>query len=108
MKIIRLLLGMFLLLVTSACLSTPLKFPSEPIGPNEKSLGKAEATSTGIMLFGVIPIKQNTRFEEAMRQAAAKAGGTRLTDVTISEQWFYALILNGFIFKVEGTAVGNK
>jgi hypothetical protein len=108
MKIINLLLGMFLLLVTSACISTPLRFPAEPIGPNEKSLGKTEATSTGIMLFGLIPIKQNTRFEDAMRQAAAKSGGTRLTDVTISEQWFYALVLNGFIFKVEGTAVGKK
>jgi hypothetical protein len=43
-----------------------------------------------------------------MREAAAKAGGTRLTDVTISEQWFYAVVLDGFIFKVEGTAVANK
>ncbi len=108
MKIMSLLLGIFLLLVTSACISTPLRFPTEPIGPNEKSLGKTEATSTGIMLLGFIPIQQNTRFEEAMREAAAKAGGTRLTDVTISEKWFYAVVLDGFIFKVEGTAVGKK
>ncbi|HET9605998.1 MAG TPA: hypothetical protein VFO87_03040 [Nitrospira sp.] len=107
MKSAGLLLGICLA-VTTACVSTPLKFPSAPIGPNEKALGKTEATSTGIMLFGFIPINQNTRFEDAMKEAAAKAGGTRLTDVTISEQWFWALVLDGFIFKVEGTAVANK
>lgn len=108
MKSASLLLGICLLLFTAACVSTPLKFPTAPIGPNEKALGKTEATSTGIMLFGFIPINQNTRFEDAIKEAAAKAGGTRLTDVTISEQWFWAVVLNGFIFKVEGTAVANK
>lgn len=107
MKSVGALLGICLLL-TTACVSTPLKFPTAPVGPNEKELGRTEATSTGIMLFGFIPINQNTRFEDAIKEAAAKAGGTRLVDVTISEQWFWALVLDGFIFKVEGTAVGNK
>ena len=107
MRSAGLLLGIFLAL-TTACVSEPLKFPSAPVGPNEKVLGKTEATSTGIMIFGFIPINQNTRFEDAMREAAAKAGGTRLTDVTISERWFWALVLEGFIFKVEGTALANK
>ena len=65
MKSAGLLLGICLAL-TTACVSTPLKFPSAPIGPNEKALGKTEATSTGIMLFGFIPINQNTRFEDAI------------------------------------------
>lgn len=108
MRSVSLLLGLLLLLTTVACQSTNLRFPSAPIGPNEKSLGPTEATSTGIMLFGFIPINQNKRFENAMHEAAAKAGGTRLTDVTISEQWFWAVVLDGFIFKVQGTAVGNK
>ena len=67
MKSAGLLLGICLA-VTTACVSTPLKFPSAPIGPNEKALGKTEATSTGIMLFGFIPINQNTRFEDAIRR----------------------------------------
>lgn len=108
MRSASLLLGALLLLSTVACQSTNLRFPSAPIGPNEKSLGPTEATSTGLMLFGVIPINQNERFENAMKEAARKAGGTRLTDVTISEQWFYAFVLDGFVFKVQGTAVGNK
>ena len=108
MRSVSVLLGTLLLLTTVACQSTNLRFPSAPIGPNEKSLGPTEATSTGIMLFGFVPINQNTRFEHAMAEAARKAGGTRLTDVTISERWFWALVLDGFTFKVKGTAVGNK
>lgn len=108
MKFLNLLLGSILMMMTVACQSTSLHFPASPIGPNEKALGPTEATSTGIMLFGFIPINQNKRFENAMAEAAQKAGGTRLTDVTISEQWFWAFVLDGFIFKVQGTAVGNK
>lgn len=108
MKAVTLVFGMLLCLTMTACQSAPLHFPADPIGPNEKVLGKTEATGVGIMLFGLIPIKQNTRFEDAMREAAARAGGTRVTDVTISERWFWAAVLNGFIFKVEGTAVGSK
>jgi len=108
MRSVSLFLGTLLLLTTAACQSTNLRFPSAPIGPNEKSLGPTEATSTGIMLFGFIPINQNTRFENAMAEAARKAGGTRLTDVTISERWFWAFVLDGFIFKVQGTAVADK
>lgn len=101
-------LGLFLLMTTAACQSAPVKLPSASIGPNEKSLGKTEGTSTGLMLFGVIPIVQNSRFENAYVEAVRKSGGTRLTDVTISEQWFWAVVLNGYIFTVQGTAVGSK
>jgi len=108
MKSLSLLLGSLLLLTTVACQSTRLTFPSAPIGPDEKYLGPTTATSTGLMLFQFIPINQNTRFENAMAEAVQKAGGTRLTDVTISEEWFWAFVLDGFIFKVEGTVVGKK
>ncbi|MBH0195678.1 MAG: hypothetical protein HP494_08820 [Nitrospira sp.] len=60
------------------------------------------------MLFGVVPIIQNTRFENAYQEAVQKAGGARLTDVTISEHWFWAFVLSGYTFTVQGTAVGNK
>jgi hypothetical protein len=108
MKVAYIVLSVFLLMVTAACQSTPMKLPSASIGPNEKSLGQTEGSSTGIMLFGFIPIIQNTRFENAYMEAVQKGGGTRLTDITISEQWFWAWILNGYIFTVQGTAVGNK
>jgi len=108
MKSVGVLLGVFLLVAIAACSSTPVKLPSAAVGPNEKVIGPTEGSSTGIMLFWFIPIVQNTRFENAYGEAVQKAGGTRLTDITISEQWFWALVLNGYIFDVRGTAIGNK
>ena len=108
MKTASLLLGALLLLATTACHSTQVKIPTAPIGPNEKSLGPTEGLNTGFMILGVIPVRQNERFVNAYNQAVAKAGANRLTDVTISEQWWWGYVLNGYKFKVQGTAVGNK
>ncbi len=108
MKIVTMLLGAVLLISTAACHSTQVKIPTAPVGPNEKALGPTDGSSVGMLLFGVIPINQNERFEKAYNQAVQKAGGSRLTDVTISERWFWAYVLNGYVFKVQGTAVANK
>ena len=108
MKTASLLLGALLLVATTACHSTQVRIPTAPIGPNEKSLGPTEGHSTGLMIMGFIPVNQNERFVNAYNQAAAKAGGTRLTDVTISARWWWGYVLNGYNFKVQGTAVGNK
>jgi hypothetical protein len=108
MRIAGILLGAALLVTTVACQSTQVKIPTAPIGANEKSLGPTEGTSTGMLVFGVIPINQNERFENAYNQAVQKAGATRLTDVTISERWWWGYVLNGYVFKVQGTAVKGK
>lgn len=101
-------LGVVLGLTLTACQSAPLLIPSAPLGPNEKRLGVGEGSSTGIMLFQFIPINQNDRFVDAYRQALAQSGGTRLVDVTITERWFWAWVLNGYIFHVKGTGVAEK
>jgi hypothetical protein len=108
MKIVGLLLGAVLLITTAACQSTQVRIPTAPVGPNEKALGTTEGESLGMLLFGFIPIKQNDRFVSAYNQAVQKAGGTRLTDVTISERWWWGYVIFGYVFKVQGTAVGNK
>jgi hypothetical protein len=101
-------IGAVLVLATTACHSTPLTIPSGPIGPNEQRLGMGEGSSTGLMLFQFIPINQNDRFVEAYRQALAQSGGTRLVDITVEERWFWAWVLNGYIFHVKGTGVTDK
>lgn len=100
--------GVVLILTMTACHSMPLTIPSAPVGPNEQRLGTGEGSSTGIMLFQFIPINQNDRFIEAYQQALARSGGTRLVDVTIEERWFWAWVLNGYIFHVKGTGVVDK
>ena len=79
-----------------------------PLGPNEQRPGTGEGSSTGVMLFQFIPINQNDRFVDSYRQALAQRGGTRLVDVTITERWFWAWVLNGYIFHVKGTGVTDK
>lgn len=105
MKVAYIVLGVFLLMTTVACQSTPMKLPSASIGPNEKSLGQTEGSSTGIMLLGFIPIIQNHRFERAYTSALQRSGSTRLADVIVSERWFWTPAGNGFIFHLQGTGV---
>jgi hypothetical protein len=108
MRVASVFLVVIVLATTVACHSTQVKIPTAPIGANEKSLGSTEGNSVGMLLFQVIPINQNERFEKAYNQAVQKAGATRLTDVTISERWWWGYVLNGYVFKVQGTAVTNK
>jgi hypothetical protein len=96
------------LFLLAACVSQPLRIPSAPIGPNEEAVGEAQGSSTGIMLFQFIPIGQNDRFQKAYDAAVANSGGTRLTNVTVQERWFWAWVLNGYIFSVKGTGVRAK
>ena len=101
-------IGIVLALTMTACHSVPLNIPSSPVGPNEQRLGVGEGSSTGIMLFQFIPINQNDRFVDAYRKALAQSGGTRLVDITVEERWFWAWVLNGYIFHVKGTGVTDK
>lgn len=108
MKRLAGLMGVFLVLTVTACNSIPLTIPSAPVGPNEQRLGTGEGRSTGFMVLGFIPINQNSRFVVAYQEALTQSGGTRLVDVTISERWFWAYVLNGYIFQVRGTGVVEK
>lgn len=108
MRVGSMVLGALLLFSTAACHSSQVKLPTAAVGGSEKALGHTEGSSVGIMLFGFIPIGQNSRFENAYLEAVQNGGGTRLTDVVISERWFWAYVLNGYIFKVEGTAVAHQ
>lgn len=98
-----------LVLLAAACHSAPLSIRTDPIGPNERSLGEVEGKATGLMLFQVVPLGQNTRFESAYAAALKKApGATRIVNPVVSESWFWAWVLNGYSFSVRGTAVGPK
>jgi len=99
---------LFLMTIVGAllagCASDPLKFPKCDL-TNAKVLGESEGSSVGIMLFNIIPINQNSRFVTAYDEAVNKLGGTCLTNPVIEERWFWAYLLNGYIFKVKGTVV---
>jgi hypothetical protein len=100
------------LLVVSAllagCVSMPVNMgaPSNQLEGKEYTVvGEGEGSSVGIMLFNIIPINQNDRFQKAYDEAVQSKGGDRLINPVIEERWFWAYLLNGYIFKVKGTVV---
>lgn len=97
-------------LLVSGCVSVPVNMgtPANQIeGKDYEVLGEGEGSSTGIMLFNIIPINQNDRFQKAYEAAILSKGGDRLINPTIEERWFWGYILNGYIFKVKGTVIKN-
>ncbi len=98
----------FSILMITACHSVPLQIPTVPPAPDEEVLGPTSGNSTGIMLFGFIPINQNDRFQAAYNEALHSKGATRLVNPVITEKWFWAYVLNGYSFTVSGTAVKKK
>lgn len=95
-------------LCTTACRGVPLQL-NDPLQANEVAVSEVEGSSTGIHLFGIIPIGLNQRFGVAHDRALAQApGATRIANTTISENWFWAYILNGYTTTVRGTAVRPK
>ena len=109
MKKVTILAMAVVLLISTACSSRRVAIETGPLAPNEKKLGTASGQDTGVLLFGLIPIGQNGRFEGAYHEAVSKfPGATRLVDATIEEKWFWAWILTGYKFRVRGTAVGPE
>ena len=106
MRTVALVLG--LIVAASGCAGMPLKL-NNPIMPNETKVAEVDAHATGIMIFNILPVGQNERFVEAYRKALAKApGATRIADVEISEDWFWAYLLNGYITTIRGIAVRGQ
>jgi len=95
------------ILLSVGCAGAPVNIPNVK-GSDYKILGEGSGSAVGIMLFNVIPIGQNSRFERAYNQAVARLGGDALVDPVFSERWFWAYALNGYITTVKGTVVKHK
>ena len=55
-----------------------------------------------MQLFGLIPIAVNDRAQRAHDEALQTSGGSGLTDVKVTERWYYASIGDVFCTDVEG------
>ena len=108
MKKYVLILLALVFIFTVGCASVPLRIPtpdSSVPNQNYQVLGEGEGSATGIMLFQLIPIGQNQRFEKAYDRAVKSKDGDRLINPVIEESWFWAWILNGYTTTVKGTVV---
>ena len=62
----------------------------------------ARASACGLNLFGVIPIAVNDRAQRAYDAALKTAGGTGLTDVKVTERWYWVYVGNVYCTDIEG------
>ncbi len=102
------ILVLLVVLFAFGCSSVPLRISTMQdmtLNKDYEILGDGEGEATGVMLFGLIPIGQNERFERAYKAAVESKGGDRLLNPIITEKWFWAYILNGYSTKVTGTVV---
>ena len=103
------LCSILLLMLSAGCASVPVQMTSPAADPSKyEVLGEGSGRATGFMLFTLIPIKQNYRFETAYNAAINSRGGTKLLNPVISERWFWAYVLNGYITTIKGTVVKEK
>jgi len=105
----NLFLFFLILILTYGCASVPLRIANINIDNSEyEILGEGEGSATGLMLFSVVPIGQNTRFRDAYLYAIESKGGDALLNPVITENWFWAYILNGYKTTVRGTVIKYK
>ena len=96
----------FVLLMTLATLCAACTGPLTKIAPQPPAQYSMTTTgrgsACGFNLFGVIPIAVNDRGQRAYGQALKTSGGTGLTDVKVTERWYYAYVGNIFCTEIEG------
>ncbi|RMR31013.1 putative Lipoprotein [Pseudomonas syringae pv. coriandricola] len=94
-------------LVLAGCTGTPMK--TQQYDSNQYTVvGHSEASATGLMLFGLIPIRQNDRFVRAQNSAIQAKGGDALINTQVQEKWFWAWVLNGYTTTVSGDVIKLK
>lgn len=94
-------------LALAGCTGTAMK--THQYDSNQYTVvGHSEASATGLMLFGLIPIGQNSRFVRAQTSAIQAKGGDALINTQVQEKWFWAWVLNGYTTTVSGDVIKLK
>ncbi|MCD5996616.1 hypothetical protein KDX38_23765 [Pseudomonas sp. CDFA 602] len=94
-------------LILAGCTGAPIKSPHYD-SSQYTVLGHSEASATGLMLFGVIPIRQNSRFVRAQNAAIQAKGGDAMINTEIQEKWFWAWVLSGYTTRISGDVMKLK
>ncbi|WP_085656362.1 hypothetical protein [Pseudomonas sp. B11(2017)] len=93
--------------VLAGCTGTPMN--TQHYDSSQYTLiGHSEASATGMLLFGCIPIRQNSRFVRAQSAAIQARGGDAMINTQVQENWFWAWVLTGYTTKVSGDVIKLK
>jgi hypothetical protein len=97
------------LLLGTACTGHSYTMAKVELDPNRyETLGQAEIKTTGLMLFGFIPIQNNNKIERAANHILEERGGDEIVNISVTESWFWAYVLNGYQVKMAGTVVKKR
>lgn len=94
-------------LALAGCTGTAIKSPQYD-SSQYTVLGHSEASATGLMLFGIIPIRQNSRFVRAQKSAIDAKGGDAMINTQVQENWFWAWVLSGYTTTISGDVIKLK
>lgn len=96
------------LLLLASCTSAPLAIATAPLQENEEIVGHVRGTASGLMLFDLIPVGQNSRFERAYDEAMRSSTGYRLVDIKVRESWYWCVVGNLYVFELTGSCVRRR
>ncbi|RJG13285.1 hypothetical protein D3879_08485 [Pseudomonas cavernicola] len=100
----KIIAALLFTLTISGCTGTPMK--AQNLDNSQYTVvGHSQASATGLLLFGLIPIQQNNRFVRAQNAAIKSKGGDALINTQIQEDWFWAWVLTGYTTTVSGDVV---
>nr|WP_249684631.1 MULTISPECIES: hypothetical protein [Pseudomonas] len=95
--------GLFVLAL-AGCTGTPMK--TQQYNADQYTvIGHSEASATGLLVLGIIPVRQNSRFVRAQNAAIKAKGGDAMINTQVQENWFWAWVLTGYTTKVSGDVV---
>ncbi len=87
--------------MAAACTDPLIKVAPEP--PTDYvATTTGRGSACGLNLFGVIPLGVNDRAERAYDEALQASGGTGLTDVSVTERWYWIYVGDTFCTDIEG------
>jgi len=86
------------------CTTKPVRFetPKEPIKTASGRIVEARACGFHLLLF--FPIAVNSRAVRAFEELEYRAINDVLTDIRVSESWFYGLVGTGYCTKLSAIA----
>lgn len=110
-KLIAFILLALLASTFSGCSSGRVNITGNPPPDNFQKLGKVKGEACGTIgllatAYYFIPFNLNSRYERAYEEALAKApGATGLVDVTISEDWYWWVLVTARCVTITAEAI---
>ena len=110
-KFIACMLFVLLTMTFSGCTSGRVNIIGNPPPENFQKLGKVKGEACGTIgllatAYYFIPFNLNSRYERAYEEALSKApGATGLVDVTISEDWYWWVLVTARCVTITAEAI---